>query len=41
MSIDNVIIEAKRVESGLKVDKNALLGKGRKLCIFENLFLLI
>jgi len=34
-------MEAKRVELGVKIDKNVLLGKGSKLGIFENLFPLI
>jgi len=39
-SINDVIMEAKRVEPELKIDKKMLLGKCRKLYIFKNLFLL-
>ena len=41
MSINDVIMEVKRVKPRLKIDKNMLLNKGRKLCIFQNLLLLI
>jgi len=41
MSINEVFMEAKRAEPSLKNDKNALLSNGKKLCIFNNLFLLI
>jgi len=39
--ISDLDMEVKRADLGLEIDKNMSLGKGRKLCIFKNLVLLI
>jgi len=41
MSISDVFMEPKLAEPKVKIDKNVLLGKAKKLGIFKNLLSLI